>query len=166
MDLKKIGLFLKELRNERRLSQENFAEIFHVARRTVSRWETGRNLPDIVILIEIAEFYDLDLREILNGERKDQKMDADIKDSVLQAAQYSNEERKIFSKTVIRLFVFALILSILRIVINRLELAGKWFDFVAGFCDGFVIVTLVVGIIHSTKYSAKLIEAKQRILKK
>ncbi|MGB4610080.1 MAG: helix-turn-helix transcriptional regulator [Saccharofermentanales bacterium] len=166
MDLKKIGQFLKELRNERGLSQENFAEIFHVARRTVSRWETGRNLPDIVILIEIAEFYDLDLREILNGERKDKIMDADVKDSVLQAAQYSNEGKNIFSRTVIRLFVFALIFSILRIVLNRLGLAGKGFDFVAGFCDGFVIVALVVGIIHASKYSAKLIEMKQRILKK
>lgn len=165
MDLKKIGQLLKELRNEKGLSQEELAEIFHVSRRTVSRWETGRNLPDIVILLEIAEFYDLDLREILTGERKDIIMDADIKDTVLKAAQYSNEDKNIFSKKVNLLFVFALIFSIVRIVINRLGLIGKWFDFVAGFCDGFVVVTLVVGIIHASKYSAKLIETKQRILK-
>ncbi|NLJ70392.1 MAG: helix-turn-helix domain-containing protein [Clostridiaceae bacterium] len=166
MDLKKIGQLLKELRNEKGLSQEELAEIFHVSRRTVSRWETGRNLPDIVILLEIAEFYDLDLREILSGERKDKKMDSDVKDTVLKAAQYSNEENNIFSKTVNGLFVFALILAIVRIAINRIGLAGKWFDFIEGFCDGFVVITLVVGIIRASKYSAKLIETKQRILKK
>ncbi|NLM19890.1 MAG: helix-turn-helix domain-containing protein [Clostridiaceae bacterium] len=166
MDLMKIGRLLRELRNAKGLSQEELAEIFHVSKRTVSRWETGRNLPDIVILLEIAEFYDLDLREILNGKRKDEKMDTDVKDTVLKAAQYSNEGTNLFSKTVNLLFICALIFAIVGIVINRLRLSGEWFDFVAGFCDGFVIITLAVGIIHASKYSAKLIEAKQRIIKK
>lgn len=41
MDQTKIGSFIKELRKEKELTQEQFAEKFHVARRTVSRWETG-----------------------------------------------------------------------------------------------------------------------------
>ena len=95
MDLEKIGQFLKEVRNEKGY-QEELAEIFHVSRRTVSRWETGRNFLDIVVLVEIADFYDLDLREILNGERKEKKMDTDVKDTVLKAAQYGNEEKHLY----------------------------------------------------------------------
>ena len=166
MDLEKIGQFLKEVRNEKGLSQEELAEIFHVSRRTVSRWETGRNLPDIVVLVEIADFYDLDLREILNGERKEKKMDTDVKDTVLKAAQYGNEEKNIFTKTVNGLFILALLFSIVGIALNRLGLTGKWFDFLAGFCDGFVVITLLVGIFHASKYSAKLIKSKQRLLEK
>ena len=41
MNQQKIGTFLKELRNERNLTQEQLAEVFGVSRRMVSRWETG-----------------------------------------------------------------------------------------------------------------------------
>lgn len=41
MDQKRIGLFLKELRNEKRLTQEALAEELNVSGRTISRWETG-----------------------------------------------------------------------------------------------------------------------------
>ena len=44
MDQRKIGLFLKRLRNEKGLTQEQLAEHFHVSSRTISRWETGVSL--------------------------------------------------------------------------------------------------------------------------
>ena len=69
MDTIKIGAFLRELRKEKNLTQEQLAEVFNVSARTVSRWETGSNMPDISILVEIADYYQLDVREILNGER-------------------------------------------------------------------------------------------------
>ena len=66
----KIGEFLKELRKEKGLTQEQLAEQFNVSRRSVSRWETGSNLPDVDILIEMADYYEVDLRELIDGERK------------------------------------------------------------------------------------------------
>lgn len=50
MDQKKTGYFLKKLRKERGITQEQLAETFGVAGRTVSRWETGSNMPDLDIL--------------------------------------------------------------------------------------------------------------------
>ena len=44
MDQIKIGNFIRELRKEKKLTQEELAEKFNVARRTVSRWETGGSL--------------------------------------------------------------------------------------------------------------------------
>ena len=41
MDQQKIGAFLKELRKEKNLTQEQLAEVLNVSGRTVSRWETG-----------------------------------------------------------------------------------------------------------------------------
>ena len=55
MDQKKIGGFLKELRNEKNVTQEQLAEVLNVSGRTVSRWETGNNMPDISILVDIAD---------------------------------------------------------------------------------------------------------------
>ena len=74
MDQQKMGAFLKRLRNEKNLTQEQLAERFNTTRRSVSRWETGSNLPDIDILIEMSDYYDVDLREILDGERKNEKI--------------------------------------------------------------------------------------------
>lgn len=71
----KIGRFIKELRKERGLTQEQLAEQFGVSRRTVSRWETGSNLPDLDILVEMSDYFSVSLRELLDGERNAMKMD-------------------------------------------------------------------------------------------
>ena len=70
MDQKKVGSFLRELRKEKQLTQEQLAERFGVTNRSVSRWETGSNMPDLSILVELADFYDVDIRDIIDGERK------------------------------------------------------------------------------------------------
>ena len=57
LDQKVIGGFLKELRKEKGITQEQFAEIIGVSSRSVSRWETGSNMPDLDVLILIADYY-------------------------------------------------------------------------------------------------------------
>ena len=79
MDQAKIGSFLKELRKEKNLTQEQLAEEFNVASRTVSRWENGNNMPDLSILVELADFYDVDICEIIDGERKSEMMQKEEK---------------------------------------------------------------------------------------
>lgn len=94
MDQKKIGLFLKELRKEKELTQSQLAEHLNVSDRTVSRWETGSNLPDLSVLVELADFYDVDIREIIDGERKSENMNVEMKDTLVKAAQYAREDKK------------------------------------------------------------------------
>ncbi len=94
MDMKKIGSFLKALRKEKGLTQEQLAEKLGVAGRTVSRWETASNMPDLSILIQLAEFYDIEVGEILDGERKDKAMDKEVKETLNKIADYSNDEKQ------------------------------------------------------------------------
>ena len=86
MEQKKAGLFLKELRKEKNLTQEQLAEIFNVSSRSVSRWETGTNLPELSILVEIADYYDVDIREIIDGERKNE-MNKETKETLNKVAE-------------------------------------------------------------------------------
>ena len=83
MNQQKIGSFLKELRKERKLTQEQLAEQFHVSNRTVSRWENGNTMPDLSILVELADFYDVDIREIIDGERKSEIMNENLKETLV-----------------------------------------------------------------------------------
>lgn len=94
MNQKKIGAFLKQLRNEKKITQEQLAEILGVSGRTVSRWETGNNLPDLSILVQISEYYDVEIKEILNGGRKSEKMDNELKETLLKVADYNELERQ------------------------------------------------------------------------
>ena len=64
----------------------------HVSNRTVSRWETGSNMPDISLLVELAEFYQVSITEIIDGERKSEKMNQETKMTAMKMAEYSKQE--------------------------------------------------------------------------
>ncbi len=93
MDMQKIGSFLRTLRKEQGLTQEQLAEILGVAGRTVSRWETASNMPDLSVLIQIAEFYGIEVNEILDGERKGVMMNKELKDTLTKVADYSEADK-------------------------------------------------------------------------
>ena len=87
MDMLKMGAYLKKLRNEKGLTQEELAEKFGVTRRSVSRWETGYNLPDIDILIEMSDFYNVELKDLLQGGNKN--MESKEKETAILVDDYN-----------------------------------------------------------------------------
>ena len=90
MNQQKSGKFLKELRKEKGFTQEQAAEHFGVTGRTVSRWETGSNMPDLGMLVDIATFYDVDVREIIDGERKSEEIKGELKETLEKVADYTD----------------------------------------------------------------------------
>ena len=98
MDAKRLGLFIKTLRKEKELTQEQLAEELFVSSKTVSRWETGNVLPDVAMLQTIADYFGVDIRELLNGERSD--VDSEQKEMMRKLAEYTEKkERKGLRKT-------------------------------------------------------------------
>lgn len=69
MDQERIGNFIKNLRVKNNLTQKQFAEMLGVTYQAVSKWETGKNIPDIVLLQEISNIFKVDINEILKGEQ-------------------------------------------------------------------------------------------------
>ena len=121
MNQKKIGSFLKELRKEKGITQEEFAENLNVSGRTVSRWETGVNMPDISLLVDIAEFFNVSIPEIINGERKSENMNEEVKETVLKLSDYTET---INQKIKGRLFVLTVIAIIGMIAFVIIEFTG------------------------------------------
>lgn len=97
MDMKRIGGFLKALRKEKGLTQEQLAEALLVSSKTVSRWETGTNLPDLSILLQIAAFYEVEVKEILDGER--QPAPAALEETLDKVADYSRLQKEQAAQT-------------------------------------------------------------------
>ena len=58
---------IKNARTIKKLIQEQVAEDLNVSRQTISNWENGKSLPDIVSIIRMSELYDLSLDELLKG---------------------------------------------------------------------------------------------------
>ena len=69
MDQKRIGAFIRDTRKEAGLTQEQFAEKLGVSQRSVSRWETGRTMPDYALLPDICEVLQVNVAELLGGAR-------------------------------------------------------------------------------------------------
>ncbi len=98
IDQIKIGCFLKELRKEKKLTQEQLAEKFGVSSRSVSRWENGNTMPELGILVELADFYEIDIKEIIDGERKSGIMKKEEKETLRKVADYAEIEKKLVVK--------------------------------------------------------------------
>lgn len=64
MNKEKFGIFLSNLRIERNLTQENVAEALDVTHQTVSKWERGITLPELEMLVKIANFFNVSLYEL------------------------------------------------------------------------------------------------------
>ena len=165
MDLVKTGKLLQELRKEKGFTQEALAEKMGVARRTVSRWETGSNMPDLDILMELSDLYEVDLREILSGERKSEQMNKELKETVLQVADYSNEEKTRLLKRMHGLFIAGLIGFAAFLVITLLGLNETApYEAIGSFGLGIAFGMIIIGVIFTSRYAAKIREFKRRLL--
>lgn len=165
MDQIRIGAFIKKLRNEKGLTQEQLSEQFSVSRRTVSRWETGSNMPDLDVLIEMANFFDVDIRELLDGERKSEKMNKELEETVLKVADYSNNEKKKATKVVRIYFVVGIIALVINVILSFSELPETfWIGFAKGSSIGLVFAAMVLGLIYTSGYMTKLMAFKKRLI--
>ena len=151
MDQQKTGSFLKRLRKETGMTQEQLAERLGVTARTVSRWETGSNLPDLSLLIEIADLYRVDIREIIDGERKDENMNQETKDTLKKAAEYTGAEKEQLKKRMAGIMTGAAILLLFSVLLDATNGFGfipadpckNMVDFATGLALGVFVLQIL-----------------------
>lgn len=122
MDTKKIGAFLRSLRQEKGLTQEQLAEHFNISNRTISRWETGSNMPDISIITELADFYEIDIRELLDGERR--LPDKAPEDTLQKVIDYTDTDKEQLANTVKKYSIAGLIALIIYVIFTKYNVSN------------------------------------------
>ena len=168
MNTEKTGSFIRDLRKEKNLTQQQLAELINVSDKAVSRWETGSNMPDLDLLMEISDLYEVDLREMLNGERKSEKaMDKEMEETVLQVAEYSNAGQERATK-VVRVYF---LLGILALCVNAATLFMDlpdtyWSGFLKGGTIGLAVAAMIMGLLYTTSAMKKLYDFKMRLIGK
>lgn len=167
MDQKKTGSFLRELRKEKQLTQEQLVERFGVTNRSVSRWETGSNMPDLSILVELADFYDVDIRDIIDGERKGEDMNKEEKERLQLVADYAETEK---NTLLMRLRIFSivglvsLIAGLTMMVVSR-DNNLPIYDYLMGTLMGVAIGALLVAVFYSTGVLENMRKRKRTFMK-
>lgn len=126
MDQEKIGKFILELRKSNKLTQKEFADKFGVTFQAVSKWENGKNIPDIAILKQICEEFNVDINEIL-----------DVKTNIKKTDD-NNKYVYIYIIPLIILIILLIIFIVLGIT-NKNKDNGFEFKTIEANCDNFNI---------------------------
>lgn len=158
MDQIKIGTFLKLLRKEKNLTQEQLAEQLGVSNRTVSRWENGNNMPDISLLSEIAEFYDVSIPELIYGERKSENMREEAKEVAETMSDYAKAEKETLVKSIRNMSLIGLIALIIYMVLGRTSVyeRNNLFRYVYGISEALIYVTVLMFPLYTTGLLSKI----------
>lgn len=82
MDATKTGALIAQARKEKGLTQKELAEKVYVSVQAVSKWELGKNFPDLPLMEPLAEALDLTVSELLAGERGEAPRDELVRDSL------------------------------------------------------------------------------------
>lgn len=76
MDQEKFGKFICELRKERKMTQKQLGEQLHISDKAISKWERGQSIPDIEMISKIADFFEINTLELIQGQKiEEEKVD-------------------------------------------------------------------------------------------
>lgn len=100
-----IGYKIKNAREENKLTQTQAAESLMVSRQTISNWENGKSLPDILSIIRMSELYKISLDELLKG-------DITMIEKIEKDAKISKTEKKIIKYAWISIIIGVVILTL------------------------------------------------------
>lgn len=125
-------------------------------------------MPDLDVLIQIADYHEVEIREILDGERKGEKMNKEMEDTVLKVADYSNHEKQRVARRMCILFVCGLIAFTVYLVMEYLGIAdteGVRED-VASVALGFAYGIMIVGVLYTSGCLMKFKAFKKRLFER
>jgi len=122
MDQIKIGKFIASLRKEQKMTQEEMAEQLGVSNRSVSRWETGKNMPDVSLYVPLCYILGITVNELINGERiEEEQIIEKSEENIITTIEYSEKKVKKANKKLIAfssLFIVAIVAIL--VIINGL----------------------------------------------
>lgn len=127
MNQEQIGKFIAQLRKEKRMTQIDLASKLGITDRAISKWENGRGMPDLSLLMPLCEILDVSINELLSGARLDNKnYQEKLEENIINTIDYSDKKikktKQIFKITlsIILIFIVAFIIMY-GIDINRMR---------------------------------------------
>ena len=120
MDLERIGRFIAECRKEKELTQSQLAEKINITDKAVSKWETGKGLPDVSIMIELCNILGINVNELLSGQRlSKENYQEKANENIVSMIKVADKNRRTKNKMILIIviimaifFIYGLLLGI------------------------------------------------------
>lgn len=140
MNQQAIGKFIAKKRKEKNLTQEQLASKLGLSNKTISKYETGRSMPDYAIITNLCQILDITIGELINGQEdgdntKDQLMD------LLKRIQELEKQKDMLLGIVI--LVMAMVLMTLSYSFS----GSNFSDFIFGALLGIAVASMFVSIL-------------------
>lgn len=142
MNQEKIGKFIANCRREKKITQLELSEQLGVTDRSVSNWETGKNMPDLSLFKPLCEILGITINELLSGEKLNkEKYQEKLEENIVNTIDYSTKKINNYSQVIsLIIIIFGLFVSLSAIMIFPSE--SSW----SSIYSVFGIIVFMVGI--------------------
>lgn len=125
MDQIKTGKFIARCRKEKKLTQAQLAERLSITDRAVSKWETGKSMPDSSIMLELCKLLGITVNELLSGEKVTMDSLERKADENLIALKRKDENNIAKNVVISTLFTITLLIGMMVCVICDITITGN-----------------------------------------
>lgn len=106
MDQIKIGKFISQMRKNLHMTQKQLADKLNISDKTVSKWECGKGLPEVSLMLPLCEALKINVNELLSGERlSDENYHEKAEENVMNLIREKEEAKKKIILSVIVVFI-------------------------------------------------------------
>jgi transcriptional regulator with XRE-family HTH domain len=156
MDQIKIGKFISSCRKEQGMTQAALAEKLGISDRAVSKWETGKSMPDSGIMLELCELLGINVNELLSGERiMTEVYDKRAEENLLEMRRQVEEKNRQLLRTEYLIVIPAVVLGLVLILVaSFVEIPSVWRGTLIFFAVAMIVVFafIAVGIEQKAGY--------------
>lgn len=118
-------------------------------------------MPDISMLLELADFYEVDIREIIDGERKSEQMNEELKETVIKVTDYTETNNARLLKRVRIIGITGVITILIAMVMDAGGLAvSPFWESVKRDLYAWTLGTLIANILYTTGWLKRISEKK------
>lgn len=147
-----IGKFIALKRKEKNLTQEQLAEQLNISNKTVSKWETGKCMPDYSVIKNLCEVLEITISELMDGEEEKESIRTYDEDQTLELLRRVQELER--QKNTLH-GMLLIVMGIAMLAIAQTLGGSAVRDFFAGLFLGMSIAEMLVGVYVVGKGIAK-----------
>ena len=156
MDQIKIGKFIAACRKEQGMTQAALAEKLGISDRAVSKWETGKSMPDSGIMLELCSFLGINVNELLSGEKiMTEVYDKRAEENLLEMRRQVEEKNRQLLRTEYLIVIPVVAMGLVLILVAGLvEMSSVWRGTLILFAVAMIVVFafIAVGIEQKAGY--------------
>ena len=149
-----LGEKLLKLRKKKGLSQEEVADILHVTRQTISKWETDQSMPDFDKVVPICNLYEISTEELFHDEVSTVREGEEVLEENTILDQNYNRKKALFTTVAVMLYILSVVVIIFFSTVLRSPIVGV--------CVFFIVIAIATGLLIYIEMTKPLTNEKKK----